>query len=129
MAQPRQEKLGTPADVSAVVTPWVISSVALSSAVSIVCAIAARAPHSRATQDQHNRADGGSTNTVPARTKRHFPVRGGTAGNMEMSCHRRSLPSSGRLSAVGVPWKACNYRPSCKRTVSGSNPLTGSKSS
>jgi len=36
------------------------------------------------------------------------------------------LPSSGMLSAAGAAWKARNYRPSCKRTVSGSNPLTGS---
>ena len=27
---------------------------------------------------------------------------------------------------LGAAWKARNYRPSCKRTVSGSNPLTGS---
>jgi hypothetical protein len=80
------------------------------------------------TQDQHKRADGGSTNTDPARTKRHSPVRGGTTDSMKMPDGYRSLPSSGRLSAAGILRKSCNYRPSCKRTVSGSNPLTGSKS-
>ena len=37
---------------------------------------------SRVTQDQHNPAAVGLANTVPARTKRHSPVRGGAAGSM-----------------------------------------------
>jgi hypothetical protein len=53
--------------------------------------------------DQHKTVAGRPANTVPARTKRHSPVRGGTAGSMQMSCHWRSLPSSGRLSAAGAP--------------------------
>ena len=54
----------------------------------------------RVTQEQHNPVAGRPSNTVPTRTKRHLPVRSGTAANMEMSCPIRSLPSSGKLSVL-----------------------------
>jgi hypothetical protein len=83
-------------------------------------------PRSTPTQDQHNPVSGRVANTIPARTKRHSPVQGGTADILEILRHRPSLPSSDSLSATRPTWKPPNYPPSCKRTVSGSNPLTGS---